>query len=323
MKKDVVVTVVIITYNHEKFIEQAIDSVLMQKVNFNYEVLIGNDCSPDNTKNILLKYEKYDFFKIFNRPKNMGANKNSCDLLKRAKGKYVAFLEGDDYWTDENKLQKQVDFLENHQEYIGVAHRQNVVDINGKYIKTYEEWSKRHSKKYTKKDVEKGNMFFQGNALMVKNFYKDNDFSFIYKIDPLVGDRSNLAFFTSFGDIYILNDNMSVYRWFEKPERKRELLEDSIHSLEYYTKLEKIVFPNNQTFNFQSYKNRLIANYYFFSILRIKKIDWKKSKNLKKYTNLPIMFIIIIVFFKYLFVYIGNFFWKIYKKIGELLCKKN
>ena len=88
-KDEVLLSVICPTYNHEKYIRQALDSILMQKVNFKYEVIVGEDCSPDNTREILKEYEKKypDIFTMVYHDKNIGARNNSQDLLKRANGK--------------------------------------------------------------------------------------------------------------------------------------------------------------------------------------------------------------------------------------------
>ena len=113
----------VITYNHAKFIRKCLDSILMQKTNFSFEVLIHDDASTDGTADIIREYEaKYpDIIKPIYQTenqwqKNIGISKNFQH--PRIHGKYVALCEGDDYWTDENKLQKQVDFLEKHPEKI-------------------------------------------------------------------------------------------------------------------------------------------------------------------------------------------------------------
>ncbi len=110
------VTVICITYNHEKFIAQALDSFLMQKTNFKFKVFVGEDCGPDNTAAIVREYaEKYpDIIIPFIRKHNMGAQRNLIDLCQRATSPYIAFCEGDDYWIDEYKLQKQFDYMEEH-----------------------------------------------------------------------------------------------------------------------------------------------------------------------------------------------------------------
>lgn len=105
------------TYNHEKYIEKALAGFLMQKTNFPVEILINDDFSTDNTATIIKEYEKCfpEIIKPIYQTKNqysLGLKPLSQVLLPRCKGKYIAFCEGDDFWTNENKLQKQVDFLE-------------------------------------------------------------------------------------------------------------------------------------------------------------------------------------------------------------------
>ena len=112
--KPVVLSVCVICYNQADFIMQALGSVIEQKVNFSWEVIIADDCSTDGTREIVLDYKlRYpDLITILSRDKNIGAAKNFIELINAANGKYVAYLEGDDFWTMETKLQQQVDFLE-------------------------------------------------------------------------------------------------------------------------------------------------------------------------------------------------------------------
>lgn len=111
-------SVFIVTYNHERYIAQTLDSVLMQEVDFDYEIIVGEDCSTDNTRNILLEYQKkYPHkFKLLLHDKNQGACENFIQSFKACNGDYMAYLEGDDFWTSPHKLQKQVDFLDAHPE---------------------------------------------------------------------------------------------------------------------------------------------------------------------------------------------------------------
>lgn len=108
------VTIICITYNHEKFIRNALDSFLMQKTNFEFKVFIGEDHGSDHTADIIREYaKKYpDIIIPFIREKNIGAQRNLIDLCQHATSPYIAFCEGDDYWTDPLKLQKQVNFME-------------------------------------------------------------------------------------------------------------------------------------------------------------------------------------------------------------------
>lgn len=111
---DTMVTVVCITYKHEEFIAQALDSFLMQKTNFKFKIFVGEDCGPDGTADIVREYAaKYpDIIVPFLREQNMGAQRNLIDMCQQATSPYIAFCEGDDYWVDEYKLQKQVDYME-------------------------------------------------------------------------------------------------------------------------------------------------------------------------------------------------------------------
>ena len=131
MQEDPILSIYVATYNHESYIIRALDSIFMQKTKYRYEVLVGEDCSTDRTREILKQYEKEHqeyikdgALKIYYRKTNMHKYKlnNSYDLEMRCKGKYIIALEGDDYWVDENKIEIQVDFLENHSQYIAVSH---------------------------------------------------------------------------------------------------------------------------------------------------------------------------------------------------------
>ena len=119
MNKPLLASVVIITYNQQEFISQAIESVLAQKVDSPYEIIIGEDMGSDNTRAICEKYAaKYDYIHVLPRTKNLGIAGNWCDCVQHAQGKYIFMLDGDDYWTDPNKMQIQVDFMELHPECV-------------------------------------------------------------------------------------------------------------------------------------------------------------------------------------------------------------
>ena len=117
--KEILVSVCIITYNHEDYIAQAIEGAISQQTDFNYEIVIGEDCSTDSTRKIVNKYaKKYpELMKVITSEKNVGMIQNFIRTLNACQGKYIAICEGDDYWTDPYKLQKQVDFLEANPDY--------------------------------------------------------------------------------------------------------------------------------------------------------------------------------------------------------------
>ena len=129
-----------VTYNHEKYIEQAIESVLMQEVDFPYELVIGEDCSTDRTRSIVRDYaKKYpQIVKALFHPKNLGSQENSRQVFKAIEGTYIALLEGDDFWIDPLKLKKQVAFLEENPDYAMVHTDINLLlDKGNRIIKDY------------------------------------------------------------------------------------------------------------------------------------------------------------------------------------------
>jgi glycosyltransferase involved in cell wall biosynthesis len=139
LSADPVVSVWMITYNHEIYIRQALDSILMQKVDFDYEVVIGEDNSTDRTREIVLEYQRRHPDKIRLRlaRENLRSQglKPGIGVRAACRGKYIAMLEGDDYWTDPKKLQKQVDFLEAHPEYVMCSHAANILNaLSGKIV---------------------------------------------------------------------------------------------------------------------------------------------------------------------------------------------
>jgi len=116
--KEPLVSIMMITYNQASFIVQAIEGGLNQKVSFPFEFVIGEDCSTDGTREIVLDYQRKHpgIVRVITSEKNVGAKQNYLRSLKACAGKYIAFCEGDDYWHDLGKLQKQADYLENHPE---------------------------------------------------------------------------------------------------------------------------------------------------------------------------------------------------------------
>lgn len=132
-KPPIDISIIVLSYYHERYIAQALESILSQETGLSYEVLVGDDASGDRTPEILRGYAaRYpDIIKPVFREKNTGANYNSVDMGRRAVGKYIANLEGDDFWLDKHKLQKQYDFMESHPEYSACFGKCMVVDENG------------------------------------------------------------------------------------------------------------------------------------------------------------------------------------------------
>jgi glycosyltransferase involved in cell wall biosynthesis len=123
-------SIVMITYNHERFIAQALSSILKQHVNFNFEIIVADDCSTDGTRAIVKNFHGRYPDKIIPllRERNLGAMRNFKETLATCRGQYVAVLEGDDYWTCSDKVQKQVDFLDGHPDHAVCCARALFVD---------------------------------------------------------------------------------------------------------------------------------------------------------------------------------------------------
>lgn len=143
MNLDVLVSICCITYNHAPYIRQCLDGFIMQKTNFKYEILIHDDASTDGTADIIREYEaKYpDIFKPIYQTENQyskGKNISATYNWPRAIGKYIAQCEGDDYWTDPLKLQKQVDYMEANPEFSMCFHKVKVLSHDSNDINLYD-----------------------------------------------------------------------------------------------------------------------------------------------------------------------------------------
>lgn len=217
MERNVEISIIVLAYNHARFIEKALDSILMQEIDVPYEIIVHDDVSTDGTRDILKKYAKAYPDKIRLYLRKTKANRvtyASCQMHKKAKGKYIATLEGDDYWIDREKLKKQYCFLESNPQYIGVTHKDITVNINGDEIKdrshmTYYNWKG----VYTIEDYWYSlKMPGQTATMMCKNIFKDKDISIIYKGHDIIGDKSRYLVLLTEGNIYRMDDIMSARR---------------------------------------------------------------------------------------------------------------
>lgn len=201
------VSIVTITYNQEAYIAQALESFVMQKTNFSFEVIIADDCSNDKTVSIIKEYaEKYpDIIKPVLRKKNIGAIPNIMDAFKKTTGSYIALCEGDDYWTDNNKLQLQVDFLDKNSNYALCFHSVRVFFENNEEKESIFPIESDTSK-FTTKELINGN-FIQTNSVM----YRRQDYKNL-PTDVMPGDWYLHLYHAKFGKIGFINKTMSAYR---------------------------------------------------------------------------------------------------------------
>ena len=199
------VSVAMLTYNHQNYIGEAIESVLMQKTTFKVQLVIAEDYSPDSTRQIVIDYQKKypDKIKLILQNENVGASKNNISLFENLNGKYIAALEGDDYWTDPLKLQKQFDFLEENEDY-------GVVCTN--YLSNEIQISKSSSVEITLKEILKNSAIGTLTILFKKELLKD----YLFESSNLsMGDYPLWIAFSKKTKIYKLADYTAYYRILE------------------------------------------------------------------------------------------------------------
>ena len=136
LASEIKVSICCVSYNQEKLIVPTIESFLLQQTTFKFEILIGDDCSTDSTREVILEYcNRFpDKIKLIAGETNVGLVRNLTRIIKLAQGEYIALCDGDDYWTDPFKLQKQVDFLEHNPPYVICCHYSKVVDGDDKLL---------------------------------------------------------------------------------------------------------------------------------------------------------------------------------------------
>lgn len=220
IKKQLMVSVLVTTYNHEEYIRQALDSILMQKVDFEYEIIVHDDASPDNTASIIREYEeKYPkLIKAIYQPENLyskGIPRHKY-IIKYLKGEYIAICEGDDYWTDPYKLKKQIEFLENNSSFIATYHNVRVIDENGNVFNDDKLY---HYKMYpahvfTLKDAEHYKLPGQSASLVYRNIWHEiNEETLkLYLMCKTNGDKKLALLLALQGDIFCFSDVMADHR---------------------------------------------------------------------------------------------------------------
>jgi glycosyltransferase involved in cell wall biosynthesis len=214
------VSIVVITYQHEKYIEQCLDSILMQSTDFNIEIIIADDCSHDKTAEIIKEYHRKfpHIIKPTLRSENVGATKNQYDCFLNCKGEYIAILDGDDFWTNKEKLKTQVNFLKKNKDYIACTQRYSVVDQNNNVIQeTYNGPGRPESGDYTIKNFINYIYYGHPGTLVFRNIFIEPqyDYNIIIKADRFICDITLCLILTCLGKIYVSNDNMTSYRSFQ------------------------------------------------------------------------------------------------------------
>jgi glycosyltransferase involved in cell wall biosynthesis len=279
---ETLVTVLLISYNHIESFERAIESVLSQKTNFDFKIIILDDASTDGTKEIIDKYiSNYNNVSAIIQKQNIGGTKNILEGLKLVRTKYFALLETDDYWCDDNKLQMQVDVLEQNSDCSFCAHN-TLVDFK----------KNKKTKQFLNKKTQK---YFFPKRITSKYFIEPHTSSRLYRTsclnleeicDPIVAtyDIATNFYFLTKGNLYYVDKIMSVYNY------SQQGIYSSISPLEQRYRSGYVVYLLNKDFNFKY--NHLLARFFarrfnlnYFDYLRLKhckNIDQLDSLYLKK-----------------------------------------
>jgi glycosyltransferase involved in cell wall biosynthesis len=262
------VSVLVITYNHAKYIAQALDSILMQKTNFNFEIIIGEDCSTDNTREIVKRYaENYpDKVKLLLAESNLGVSKNFERTLHACRGCYIAILEGDDYWKKPSKLQKQVDFLDVHLECSICCH--NVEIIYENRVRKSRNYCHPNQPEFSELKELLRNNFVATPSVMFRNGLLDSLPPWIHSL--IMVDWVLHILNAQFGKVGYIDEIMAAYRihaagvW--NSATKVQRAKSSIKALE--------LINSHLEFKYEAIiLNELLSSYFILSILYMEKLD--------------------------------------------------
>lgn len=214
----VLVTIICLVYNHEPYLRQCLDGFVMQKTDFKVEAIVHDDCSSDNSALIIKEYaEKYPdliktIFEKENQYPKIGFSGIFNLILPHIKGKYVAFCEGDDYWTDPVKLQKQVNFLETHPEYSSACSRTRLYSQSKGEFLQRDVFCTDHDEDVPAEDIiRKGGLYLASCSLVYKKEVRGNDYPEYCK-KCHVGDYPLQIMCAMKGKVRYFNEAMGVYR---------------------------------------------------------------------------------------------------------------
>lgn len=252
------VSILVMTYNHEKFISQALESVAMQETNFEYEILISEDCSTDGTREIVLDFQKAhpEKVRLLLSKQNVHSNEIVVRGIQAARGQYIALLDGDDYWISPHKLQKQADFLDNHPECSLCFHNARIFhEAEGREGRN---WTPPDQKEIsTLEDIWMGNfiatcstMFRRGVIGEIPEWY--NDFFPItdWPLHILNAEQGNIGYIDEVMGVYRYHPG-GLYSPFSETRKQQE-------TLKFYRIMNK-----NLKYRYNKIVKAAISRYFF------------------------------------------------------------
>ena len=214
--ENVKVTVWLSTYNQEPYVAQALDSILMQKTDFSFEIVAADDCSTDRTQEIILDYQKRypDKIVTFFPEHNLGGCRKltACIDAGLFRGEYLSYLEGDDYWLDEKRLQTLVDFLDSNPEYSRVSYRRKIIDENG-VDRGVDIPESILNKRFTIEDFLNGKNYSDFGGVF-RNYFKQcgNKYHELFWASRNVLDFQDMFITQDFGPVFVMDAVYGIYR---------------------------------------------------------------------------------------------------------------
>lgn len=278
MNSTYLVSIRLMTFNHEEFIRDAMNGIMMQKTNFKVEIVIGNDFSTDNTLQIIKEYKSTEniHIKILERSINnmywqkrqkLGRLYNFTNIIQNCTGKYIALLDGDDYWSDANKLQKQVDFLERNIDCIVCHHWHEYAapSANGYVLSIAPTKGQGYlpDEKSSVKAIFENRLRLKSRTLMFRNVIEEFP-SWFYEI--AYGDVALSMLLGRYGDFGFINERMAVYRRTgEGISTKGQ--EHWLFTFRHYKEYIRVWECGNNYYNGKFKKETLNTIYYFYNVI--------------------------------------------------------
>jgi glycosyltransferase involved in cell wall biosynthesis len=259
-------------YNHEKYISQCLDSVLMQKTEFDFEIIIGEDCSKDRTREIVCEYQKKfpHKIKLFLPENNIGMMKMDVATRDLCTGDYIALMNGDDYWTDENKLQLQADFLDKNPDTVMCYHKAKVEnETNGESFETVFPES---GNELPVEFLLLGYNPVMTPTVMIRNILHIPD----YFAELPYGDMPLYLLLSEIGKIKYIDKLMSVYRIHSSGQWQGEKVYNNLlKDIHFYS-----VMDEKLNFRYTDLIKKIFAQRYFdLAISKIKQNNFDEARN--------------------------------------------
>lgn len=276
--RETTVSIFMMSYNHGPFIKQALDGILNQKCNFSFDLVIGDDCSADDTRAIIKTYaKKHSNIKMIFQSENVGPHANQFSVLNNCRGKYLAVCEGDDYWTDPLRLQKQVDFLENNPDYNMTVGRYQIYNQNtGTFKNSVELFNIEKSlslKNYIAFNFGHTSTFLFRNSFEIPEWLH-TVFSGDQSLFIINAKDKKIKYFSDFFSVYRVNAGGVTSQ--AKAEKSVKNTEQFLNIIDNYTGRKYHLLINNRKllnklyYHFESAGNPVIRNFFRVPIIMLR-----------------------------------------------------